>query len=52
MSESAGTRTGGAAVTHVRNDASGATALARVVLASNNAGKLREFDAMLGAAGI
>lgn len=27
-------------------------ALGRVVLASNNAGKLREFDAMLGAAGI
>ncbi|MGN6231540.1 MAG: RdgB/HAM1 family non-canonical purine NTP pyrophosphatase [Trinickia sp.] len=30
----------------------GGTALSRVVLASNNAGKLREFDAMLGAAGI
>jgi XTP/dITP diphosphohydrolase len=29
-----------------------ARAIARVVLASNNAGKLREFEALLGAAGI
>lgn len=51
MSESAGTRSNGATATQAGDDGAG-TSLARVVLASNNAGKLREFDAMLGAAGI
>lgn len=57
MSEFAGTHSDGAAAMQTGNDATGAgplggAPLARVVLASNNAGKLREFDAMLGAAGI
>lgn len=57
MSESAGTRSNDAVSTQALADSSGApphgnAPLARVVLASNNAGKLREFDAMLGAAGI
>jgi XTP/dITP diphosphohydrolase len=58
MSERAGTRADASSAQAQgdsgRADASAlaGAALARVVLASNNAGKLREFDAMLGAAGI
>jgi XTP/dITP diphosphohydrolase len=52
MSESASGRPNGASAMQARDDLAGAGPRSRVVLASNNAGKLREFDAMLGAAGI
>lgn len=52
MSEPGDTQRGTAGAASELDHASSAAPLARVVVASNNAGKLREFSAMLGAAGI